>query len=110
MKNDRVVLIRRDRKLAILATFFKISTSNLFCQSFTLRLIGKPNKKSQSDSKIWPKWAEFFGGLNQKTLISQEFSPLTAGKRIMKNINCSRYYVFFRLTSNFVCLLILLYI
>ena len=30
-------------KLAILATFFKISTSNLFCPAFTLRLIGKPN-------------------------------------------------------------------
>ena len=29
-------------KLTILATFLKISTSNLFC-SFTLRLIGKPN-------------------------------------------------------------------
>ena len=33
-------------KLAILATFFKISTSNLFCPTFTIRLIGKPNKKS----------------------------------------------------------------
>ena len=33
-------------KLAILATFFKISTSNLFCQAFTIGLIGKPNKKS----------------------------------------------------------------
>ena len=33
-------------KLAILATFFKISTSNLFCPAFTIRLIGKPNKKS----------------------------------------------------------------
>ena len=33
-------------KLAILATFFKISTSNLFCSAFTIRLIGKPNKKS----------------------------------------------------------------
>ena len=33
-------------KLAILAIFFKISTSNLFCPVFTLRLIGKPNKKS----------------------------------------------------------------
>ena len=37
-------------KLAILATFFKISTSNLFCPAFTIRLIGKPN-----------------GGLNQKS-------------------------------------------
>ena len=33
-------------KLAILATFFKKSTSNLFCRAFTIRLIGKPNKKS----------------------------------------------------------------
>ena len=33
-------------KLAILATFFKISTSNLFCPAFIIRLIGKPNKKS----------------------------------------------------------------
>ena len=33
-------------KLAIFATFFKISTSNLFCTAFTIRLIGKPNKKS----------------------------------------------------------------
>ena len=30
-------------KLAILATFFKISTSNLFCPAFTIRLVGKPN-------------------------------------------------------------------
>ena len=30
----------------ILATLLKISTSNLFCPAFTLRLIGKPNKKS----------------------------------------------------------------
>ena len=29
-----------------LATFFKISTLNLFCPAFTKRLIGKPNKKS----------------------------------------------------------------
>ena len=33
-------------KLAILATFFKTSTSNLFCSAFTIRLIGKPNRKS----------------------------------------------------------------
>ena len=33
-------------KLANLATFFKISTSNLFCLAFTIRLIGKPNRKS----------------------------------------------------------------
>ena len=33
-------------ELAILATFFKISTSNLFCPAFTIRLIGKLNKKS----------------------------------------------------------------
>ena len=33
-------------KLAILARFFEISTSNLFCQVFTLRLIGKTSKKS----------------------------------------------------------------
>ena len=33
-------------KLAILATFFKILTSNLFCPAFTITLIGKPNKKS----------------------------------------------------------------
>ena len=32
--------------VAILATFFKISTSNLFCPAFTIRLIGKPNEKS----------------------------------------------------------------
>ena len=38
-------------KLAILATFFKISTSNLFCPAFTIRLIGKPNKKS-ADPKL----------------------------------------------------------
>ena len=30
-------------KLAILATFFKISTSNFFFPVFTIRLIGKPN-------------------------------------------------------------------
>ena len=34
------------RKLAMLDTFFKISTLNLFCSAFTLRLIGKPNWKS----------------------------------------------------------------
>ena len=50
-------------KLAILAIFFKISTSNLFCLAFTIRLIGKPNKKSVGP-KITPK---FFGGLNQKS-------------------------------------------
>ena len=33
-------------KLAILATFFKISTLNLFCLAFTIRLIGKLNRKS----------------------------------------------------------------
>ena len=33
-------------KLAILATFFKISTSNLFCPVFTIKLIGKTNKMS----------------------------------------------------------------
>ena len=33
-------------KLAILVTFFKISTSNLFCLAFTIRLIGKPNGKT----------------------------------------------------------------
>ena len=33
------------RKLAMLDTFFKISTSNLLCSTFTLRLIGKPNWK-----------------------------------------------------------------
>ena len=33
-------------KLAILATFFKLSTSNLFCPAFTIRLIEKLNKKS----------------------------------------------------------------
>ena len=53
MKNNQVMLIMRSRsivavclflaKTAILATFFKISTSNLFCPSFTLRLISKPN-------------------------------------------------------------------
>ena len=32
--------------LAIMATFFNISPSNLFYPSFTLRLIGKPNKMS----------------------------------------------------------------
>ena len=30
-------------KLAVLATFFKISTLNLFCPAFTIRSIGKPN-------------------------------------------------------------------
>ena len=30
-------------KLALLATFFKISTSNLFCLAFTIRVISKPN-------------------------------------------------------------------
>ena len=30
-------------KLAIFATFFEISFLNLFCLSFTIRLIGKPN-------------------------------------------------------------------
>ena len=44
-------------KLAILATFFKISTSNLFCPAFTIRLIGKPNKKS-----IRPKIARHING------------------------------------------------
>ena len=39
------------RKLAISATFFKISTLNLFCPAFTIILIGKPNKKS-SDPKL----------------------------------------------------------
>ena len=54
MKNDRVMQNIRSRgksgswpilgrKLAILATLFKISTSNLFCPSFTLRLTGKLN-------------------------------------------------------------------
>ena len=38
-------------KLAILATFFKISTSNLFCPAFTIRLIDKPNKKSIGPKK-----------------------------------------------------------
>ena len=33
-------------KLAYLATFFNISTSNLFCPAFTIRLIGKPYKAS----------------------------------------------------------------
>ena len=37
-----------DLKLAILAIFFKISTSNLFCLAFTFRLIGKPNR-NQND-------------------------------------------------------------
>ena len=53
MKNNRVMPIRRSlAKVAVglfwpnvgyLATFFKISTSNLFCWSFTLILIGKPH-------------------------------------------------------------------
>ena len=30
-------------KLTILAAFFKMSTSNLCCLSFTLRLTGKPD-------------------------------------------------------------------
>ena len=41
-------------KLAILATFFKISTLNLFCPASTIRLIGKLNKKSVGP-KIGPK-------------------------------------------------------
>ena len=41
-------------QLAYFAAFFKIST-NLFCPVFTLRLIGKPNKKSIGPkSKIKP--------------------------------------------------------
>ena len=40
-------------KLAILATFLKISTSNLFCPAFTLRLIGNPNKKSVGLKIFW---------------------------------------------------------
>ena len=53
MKNNRVMPTRMSRskvavglfwaKIDILATFFKISTFNLFCQVFALRLIGKPN-------------------------------------------------------------------
>ena len=58
MNNDRVMpfnvqakikkwyLAYLGLKLAILATFFKISTLNLFCPAFTIRLKGKPNKKS----------------------------------------------------------------
>ena len=45
-------------KLAILATFLKISTSNLFYPAFTIRLIGKPNKKPN----FWPKWVQNFLG------------------------------------------------
>ena len=70
-------------KLAILATFFEI------CPTFTIRLIGKPNKKSIGHkitslaSKKPHKWpylnsvffakflaemgSKFFGGLNQKS-------------------------------------------
>ena len=43
-------------KLAILVTFFEILTSNLFCPIFTIRSIGKPNKKS-----IGPKFLAEMG-------------------------------------------------
>ena len=54
MKNDRVMPINVQAekwnvwpilglKLAVLAMFFKISTSNLFCPVHTFRLIGEPN-------------------------------------------------------------------
>ena len=56
-------------KLAILATFFKISNSNLFCLALTIRLIGKPNKKSvgpkitslaSKKAHKWPYLNSFF--------------------------------------------------
>ena len=53
-------------KLAILATFFKMSTSNLFCKVFTIRLIGKPNKKSIGPkvTSLAPKKAHKWAYLN----------------------------------------------
>ena len=42
MKNDEVMSIRRSRKKVAVS----LLTSNLFCPSFALRLIGRPNKKS----------------------------------------------------------------
>ena len=47
-------------KVGSLATFLKISTSNLFCFSFTLRLIDKPNKKSIGPKiRVFPKSCNF---------------------------------------------------
>ena len=40
-------------KLATLATFFKISISNLFCPTFTIRLMGTPNKKNINCSRSY---------------------------------------------------------
>ena len=59
---------------AILATFFKISTSNLFCPAFTIRLIGKPNKKSirpkitSLASKNAHKWLYFNSGFSKVSI------------------------------------------
>ena len=66
-------------KLAIFATFFKISTTNLLTKN--VEPISAKNL-----AKIWPKWAQnFLEALikNPSPLDSQEFSLLTAAKRIM---------------------------
>ena len=57
-------------KLAILATFFEISTSNLFCPTFTIRLIGKPNKKSIGPKNFEPISAKFLAEMGSKFLES----------------------------------------
>ena len=53
MKNDRVmpksyIMPILCQLMAILAKCFEISTSNLFCLSFTLTLIYKPSLKSKN--------------------------------------------------------------
>ena len=50
-------------KLAILATFFKKSTSNLFCPAFTIRLIGP--KISSLATKKPHKWPYLNSGFFQ---------------------------------------------
>ena len=66
-------------KLAILATFFKISPSNLFFPAFTIRLIGKPNKKSVGPeiTSLTPKkphkWLYLNSGFFQSV---RHYSPL----------------------------------
>ena len=68
MKNDRVMSRLKSGiwpvlgliKSAILATFFTILTSNLFCPAYTIRLIGKPNKKSVGPKKFGRNGSKFF--------------------------------------------------
>ena len=47
------------------------------------------------EPNFWPKWAQKYleaSIKNLATFVSQEFSPRTAAKIIMENINCSRSY------------------